>query len=363
MKMDVELSIKKRLGLEIERRIYQNLTAEHPLRQLFWESTLRCNLHCRHCGSDCKTSACQPDMPREDFLRVLDSIAKRTDPHRVFVVVTGGEPLMRADIADCGREIYRRGFPWGMVTNGLFLSERKFNDLLSAGIHTMTVSLDGLKENHNWMRGHTNSFDRVSEALSMMHESPLLDYDVVICVTERNYEELPRIRDFLIEKGVKKWRLFTVFPVGRAASDPRMQLVNAHFRGLLDFIKATRSKGLIHASYGCEGFLGNYESEVRDRFFFCRAGITVGSVLVDGSISSCPSIRADYHQGNIYADDFMDVWEKRFLPYRNRDWMRCDECADCKYFRYCHGNGMHLRDGNGKLLTCHLHRLENAKIS
>lgn len=83
-----------------------------------------------------------------------------------------------------------------------------------------------------------------------------------------------------------------------------------------------------------------------------------GSVMADGSIGACTSIRADYSQGNIYRDDFMEVWEQRFQPYRNREWMRRDECAQCRHFRYCRGNGMHLRDGEGRLLFCHLHRLQ-----
>ena len=73
---------------------------------------------------------------------------------------------------------------------------------------------------------------------------------------------------------------------------------------VLDFIRDTRKEGIIRASYGCEGFLGNYEGEVRNTPFFCSAGISVGSVLIDGSISACSSIRSNYHQGNIYQDDF-----------------------------------------------------------
>ena len=126
----------------------------------------------------------------------------------------------------------------------------------------------------------------------------------------------------------------------------------------MEFIRKTRKEGRIGVSYGCEGFLGNYEGEVRAHFFACRAGVTIGSVLADGSISACTSIRADYHQGNIYEDDFMEVWENKFHPYRNREWTRTGECADCKYFRYCKGNGMHLRDENGELYFCHLKRLK-----
>lgn len=101
---------------------------------------------------------------------------------------------------------------------------------------------------------------------------------------------------------------------------------------------------------------------MRNRFFSCHAGVTVGSVMADGTIAACASIRSDYGQGNIYrGDDFMDVWESKYHPYRNREWMRKGECADCKYFKYCHGNGMHLRDENGNLLFCHLKRLQEAE--
>lgn len=33
------------------------------------------------------------------------------------------------------------------------------------------------------------------------------------------------------------------------------------------------------------------------------------------------------------------------------------ECADCKMWRYCEGNGMHLRDSDGNLLRCNYHEL------
>ena len=112
------LTLRHRLGLEIARKLRQEQIKEHPLRQLFWECTLRCNLHCRHCGSDCKKEAGFADMPLQDFLRVLDQVAERTDPHKVFVILTGGEPLVREDLEVCGRAIYDRGFPWGLVGLG-----------------------------------------------------------------------------------------------------------------------------------------------------------------------------------------------------------------------------------------------------
>lgn len=352
------IPLRKRLALNISKKLQDSVIADHPLRQLFWECTLRCNLACRHCGSDCRVQAAQQDMPMEDFCRVLDRISTAYDPHGVMVIVTGGEPLMRADLERCGRAFYDREFPWGMVSNGMALTERRYEALLASGLHAMTISLDGLEADHDWMRGRQGSFKRASEAIGMVARSGEIAFDVVTCVGRRNLGSLGEIKEHLIRLGVPAWRLFTIFPAGRAASDPDLQLDGAGLRTLMAFIRDTRREGRIHCEYGCEGFLGPWEGEVRDRFFLCNAGVTVAGILADGAISACPSIRADYHQGNIYRDDFLEVWQRGYLPYRDRRWMKTGVCADCRYFRWCRGNGMHLRDADGRLLACRLREME-----
>lgn len=352
------LDLRHYLALSLNARLADKAVKAHVLREIFWESTLRCNLNCRHCGSDCKLQPGQKDMPLADFLQVLDRVkAAGMDSHHIMIVVSGGEPLMRQDLEQCGRAFYEREFPWGMVTNGFALTPERFSRLLAAGMRAMTISLDGLEADHDWMRGVPGSFRRAEQAIRMACTVPDLAFDVVTCVNKRNYPHLQEIKEFLIGCGLKQWRLFTVFPAGRAADDPELQLDRDEFRGLMEFIKATRKEGRIKASYGCEGFLGNYEGDVRDNFYFCNAGVSVAGVLSDGSISACTSIRANYHQGNIYKDDFVEVWEKGFLPYRKRDWMKKDDCATCKYWKFCKGNGMHLRDDNGRLITCHYQRI------
>lgn len=353
----MSLTIRKRLALEIARKIRNNRKELHLLKQLFWECTQRCNLHCKHCGSDCKRTSEIKDMPADDFLRVIDTITPHVNPHEVNIVITGGEPLMREDLEQVGLALYRRGYPWGMVSNGLYLTAARLQSLMAAGLHAITISLDGLPKDHNWLRGHPESYSKAMEAIKMLVHERELTWDVVTCVNRRNYPYLDELKTSLYSIGVRHWRLFTIFPVGRAAENPDFQLTDEEFTGVMEFIKRLRNEKKMHVNYGCEGFLGNFEGEVRDNFFSCNAGISVGSILADGSISSCPSIRSNFHQGNIYQDDFMDVWEHRFQPFRNREWMKKDACADCDFFRYCEGNGMHLRDDEGDLMFCHLKRL------
>lgn len=349
--------------LEKTREQVERLRREHPLRDLFWECTLRCNMSCRHCGSDCLKESQIPDMPFADFLPVLDEVAAHCDPAQVMVQTVGGEPLVRPDLMDCGRAITERGFMWGLVTNGLILDRSVAREMAQAGITSLSIDVDGMREEHNWLRNSSASFDAALRAIEAVQTIPDLTWDVITCVNGRNLPRLEEIKNLLIEAGVTRWRCFTIDPMGRAARDPGLLLTDEQFRELLNFIVTTRCEGKINMSYACDGYLGAYEGLVRDYFFYCQAGLTVASIRADGAISGCLSIRSDYSQGNIYRDSFWDVWENRFEQFRDHEWMRRGACRDCEAFRYCQGDGFHLRDGNGDLMmTCHYKQLKNIKL-
>jgi radical SAM enzyme (rSAM/lipoprotein system) len=357
------IPLKTRLGLELFRLYRGVQTRLHELTYLFWECTLRCNLNCRHCGSDCQKSSATPDMPLTDFLPVLEQIARHQNPNKTMIAVTGGEPLLRTDLEACGRAFYRLGFPWGIVTNGYCLTPGRLQSLTDAGLRSLTISLDGMAASHDWLRGAQGCFERTVAAISRCSQADGLVFDVVTCVNQRNLTELERLKTLLTGMGVKRWRLFTIFPKGRAAGEEQLRFSGEDLRRLMDFIAACRAEGRIEASYGCEGFLGSYEGRVRDGFFFCKAGVNVASVLVDGGISACPSLRGDYVQGNIYRDDFLACWENRFEVMRNRSWTRTGNCANCKVYRWCQGNGLHLRDEKSAgLLHCHHEMLSHQPV-
>ena len=357
-----KLSFKKRIALNLFKKYKENESKIHSLNYILWECTLRCNLNCLHCGSDCKKDSSIKDMPAADFLNAIDQINGIVNPNKTMIVLTGGEPLVRKDIEKIGIELYKRGFPWGIVTNGMLLNEKKLQSLINSGIRSITISLDGLEESHNWLRGNKNSYKNAINAIQLLPKTKDLKYDVVTCVNQKSYKELSQIRDLLINIGIKEWRVFTIFPIGRAKLDNLLQLRSNEFKGLFDFIKQTRHEKKIKINYGCEGFLGSYEGEVRDNFFFCRAGINIASILADGSISACPNLRENFIQGNIYQDNFSDVWQNKYEKFRDRSWTKTGICSNCEFYKYCEGNGMHLRDEKtGELLFCHLHRIEEGE--
>lgn len=203
------------------------------------------------------------------------------------------------------------------------------------------------------MRGNNNSFDSVLNAIDIIISSQSnLTWDVITCINKRNLHQLPEMMNLLINHHVKRWKIFTVFPIGRALDYPEMELNEEELRELLDFIAVARKKNIMKISFGCEGFLGPYEYEVRDHQHFCAAGINVASILHDGSISGCLCIRSNHKQGNIYTDSFVDVWDNKFIKYRDAAWKKTGACTDCEVWRWCKGDGMHLRDDNGNIPQC-----------
>ena len=273
----------------------------------------------------------------------------------------GGEPLLRKDLAECGKELRKNGFRWGIVTNGYAYDEAMHSKLISAGMGSITVSLDGLDENHNWLRNNSKSFKHAVKALELIVSYPRLNYDVVTCVHQRNFSELAIFKEFLISKNIKKWRIFTIAPIGRAAENPEMLLNNEQMRQLMDFIAQTRQHDKrIDLYFSCESYVGDYERKVRDSYFFCRAGINIGSVLIDGSISACPNIDRSFVQGNIYKNNLLDVWENRFDVMRNRNWGKTGICKNCKDFKHCNGGAMHLwNEKQDCIMTCVAEKLKS----
>ncbi len=347
-----------------------NETKVHELNYLFWECTTRCNLRCRHCGSDCMAASADADMPLSDFLQALDTIPAKERPPEFTVVLTGGEPLLRPDIAEVGRAIRARGCRWSMVSNGWFYDEAMHRKLVAAGMGALTISLDGLEEQHDWMRGRAGSFGRAVRAVAIAAAEPRINFDVVSCINRRNIGALEAIYDRLASLGVKQWRIFTVIPIGRAKDDPEMHLSDAEFVQLMEFIRKKRAAAAavkagprpMNVTFSCEGYLGPYERKVRRNPFFCRAGITIASVLIDGRICGCPNIDRDvFSQGNIYQDRLWDVWQTRFQPFRRREWTRRGRCAECACWRDCQGNGMHNWHGDcAEVINCHYQKICNS---
>jgi len=341
-------------------RVYRTLENDaHELLYLFLEVTRKCNLSCLHCGSDCKAANDTPELTLESWFRIIDYFTHNYSPELMFVI-TGGEPLVCEGLEEIGRRISRAGRRWGMVTNGLLLSRDKLNRLTDAGLSSITVSLDGSRKAHDTLRNKNGAYDKALGALDAIAGSGIRLRDVVTCVYPGNIGELDEIAETLISKKVPAWRLFRIFPNGRARNNPMLRLDFAETRKMLRWIAEMRpvyrERGL-SLGYSCEGYLPmELDAQVRDSLFFCRAGVNIASILCDGTITGCTNNAPMFYEGNILECDFAALWENGFSRFRQRDWMRAGRCAECNEFRDCQGGSIHLwHDETRGSEFCYIH--------
>jgi radical SAM protein with 4Fe4S-binding SPASM domain len=331
--------------------LYKRLqVADHQLLYLFLEITRTCNLRCLHCGSDCTSKDDTPTLTRESWLSLIDYVCSQF-PKTLTFVITGGEPLTCPFLIDLGRRIMSKGMTWGIVTNGMLLDRKMMDSLKGAGVGSMTISLDGGRESHNWLRNSLHAYDRAIQAIEIAAASQTLYTDVVTCVYPKNLEELTFLAETLIDRGVRYWRLFRVFPRGRAAHNPHLLLDREKSTRLWEWIFENRPKyrnqGL-EINYSCEGwFPFAMDRKLRREPFFCRAGVSIASILCDGTITGCPNNDPAFFEGNVARVDFAEKWRNGFEKFRHRAWMREGQCAHCENFAHCGGGSIQLWNGDG----------------
>ena len=351
-------------GLERFVASKAGLCDEHPLRYLFWESTLRCNLSCRHCGSDClrDDSTRDRELSPESIKRELAAIAGVYDPRAITLAIIGGEPLVRSDIEEVGRFAASLGYAWGITTNAMLLDAPRLALLKAAGLSTVSVSLDGVEAAHDGLRRSKGAFQRVCGALERLVADPFYAaFDVICCVSTLNIDSLGPFVDLLAALGVPQVRFTPVFSRGRAGRDGGLMLSGEQYRRLLTFVAdARRIRRDIAVTLSEEGYWGpNWECRVRDELHYCGSGTVIGTILHDGRVTGCPSVSRRFDEGSILDTPFVELWNNRFAQFRHgRRAAAPESCNDCEHWDLCEGGGFHLFEPEApSAVNCGLRRI------
>lgn len=322
------------------------------LRWLFFEITSRCNLNCKHCGSNCSSKG--------DFLTVKDieDTLQTVTSENPMICLTGGEPLMHPDFFEMANRVNSMGFSWGMTTNGTLIDEQNALDLKRAGMATVSVSLDGMETSHDLLRQQKGAWRAAVRGLEALKKAGF-EPQVTTVLHRDNFNELELLYSFLCEIGITDWRPINVEPIGRACESGDFLLLPEQLARLLSFIRSKRfdSSCNMNVSFGCSHYLGvDMERMVRDHYFLCGAGILTASVRSNGDICACLDIvnRPELVQGNIKNDNFMDVWKNKFHAFRRDRTADSTKCESCPERFVCGGDSAHTWDyENNKPLLCY----------
>ncbi len=205
-----------------------SITDPNPIRSLhldakdrpfivIWEVTRACALVCAHCRADAVHQRSPLELSTDEGKALLDDLAAYGAP-RPIVVLTGGDPFERPDLA----ELVAHGSALGLsmalspsVTPRL--TREVLEDLRSAGARAVSLSLDGATAaTHDGFRGVEGVFDSTLRAAAWVHDAGLR-LQMNSTVTADNIEELPAMLEQVVGLGAGLWSVFFLVPTGRGS--------------------------------------------------------------------------------------------------------------------------------------------------
>ena len=155
--------------------------------------TYRCNARCNMCD-------CFKDPTRPDEEITLEDIRKL--PEMAFTNITGGEPFIRQDIPEIVRELYKKSDRIVISTNGYFTDRiiALCKEFPKVGIR---ISIEGLQETNDAIRGIPNGFERGYTTLKTLVEMGHPDVGFGMTVQDMNCEDLVPLYNISNEMGME----------------------------------------------------------------------------------------------------------------------------------------------------------------
>lgn len=323
-----------------DREDYERFTPVHVV----WELTLACNLKCSHCGS--RAGRRRPDeLTSSEALDVVDQLARLGTRE---LTIIGGEAYLRRDWTDIVAAASGHAMFVGMQTGARALTERRLQAAAAAGLQGLGVSLDGLPELHDRLRGVRGSFDH--GILTLERAKGLgLSTSVNTQIGPETIADLPELLQRVVETGIGQWQVQLTVAMGNAVDNPELILQPYQLLELMpllaDLYREARRHGVLLIPGNNVGYFGPYESlwrtSVNDQPHWsgCGAGQTVIGLEADGTVKGCPSLpTVGYAGGKIRDLSLEQIWasarESEALRPSPELW---GFCRSCYYADVCRG--------------------------
>jgi radical SAM protein with 4Fe4S-binding SPASM domain len=195
---------------------------EFTPRLIFWEVTKGCNLRCIHCRATATELMSPNDLPTGKALNIISQIADFGNP---ILVLSGGEPLYRADIFELAEYATSRGLRVALATNGTLVTKEVAGKIKKAGIKRVSISLDGSDAaTHDSFRGIPGAFDAAVYGMRNLQEVGV-SVQINTTIAKHNAHQLPAVLDLARNLGADALHTFLLVPVGCGVDIAAEQMV------------------------------------------------------------------------------------------------------------------------------------------
>ncbi|MFN3551059.1 MAG: radical SAM protein [Endomicrobiia bacterium] len=283
-----------------------------PLYTLI-ELTYRCNFLCKHCYI--QKNYCEEKFPELTSKEIVSLIEEIYSLGGMYLIFTGGEPLLRKDIFDLIKFAKKLNFFVILFTNGSFLDEFVVEKLKVCGVDKIEISLYGDKKYHQVFVGKKNVYDKIIKAIRLLKKNNI-SVSIKSVITKQNFIQRKFLELLAKSIGVEYKFDFVITPKNNGDfSTTELMLDEKRIYLLLKEYNYKKEK---------VDFLSNVT---------CSAGINIVGINPYGDVFPC--IQFPYKLGNIKEKKFKDIWENNNFRERFAQIKYYKECRGCELLFWC----------------------------
>jgi radical SAM protein with 4Fe4S-binding SPASM domain len=239
----------------LQRKVALNPSPTPSLRYLELQMTDRCNLQCRHCYIG---EGSHQDLSKKQIQRVLEEFQ---EIQGLRLLISGGEPLLHPHFWEINDILRNYAFRSVLLSNGTLITEEVAKKLC---VHEVQVSLDGMKEGHESLRGK-GTFEKTMAAIDHLQEANIR-VSVATMIHHRNLSEFDQLASLLQSKHIEEWNVDVPCLEGRLKTNQDFWVVPSEAGRLLEY-----------------GFGGGFHGATKN--FTCGAHLC--AIIPNGTVCKC----------------------------------------------------------------------------
>ena len=332
--------------LNITRDKFKKMVKEAKPLLCWFSLTEECDLHCKFCFAD-SGEPLEDELTTQEAYRLLDNIAEAGTRAIVF---GGGEPTLRDDLLDIASYASRQKDMFvALNTHGQSLNKKYVKALARAGFSQVKVSVDGLKESHDWNRG-SGTFEKCIRALKNCVEEGIPSVILKATISQLNYEEVPQLIKLGTDLGVEVG-MVQILPIGRGKASKDLMLTREQTREWQRHLfKQQDIYGISKVQFEdryqiCEDEYTltvaanpNISGTFYDTPVGCITGIWQYCINASGKVVVGDIITPELEIGDLRRERLSEIWRNSELAnlLRDRDKLK-GKCGRCELRFVCGG--------------------------
>lgn len=288
-----------------------------------------CNFRCVYCFEHFKRGSMSKEIQDGVFNFVRKKLENKDKPYnRLHVNWFGGEPLYALDVLEnLGGKFQSLTKELGVdyhssiTTNGYLLNKEVFSKLINLSVRYYTITLDGLKHNHDVTRVHREGFGTFDTIIENMKEMRGTSYEFTVQMrsnySPKSYENLDEFLNFIKREFGKDKRFDNIdvrpiFDQGGFNEGNFDECVSAHLRNKFKGLNKARDYGLFNRSLKmyiqpggiiCNASKPNYWLFGSDgKIMRCNVELDTHDRNVVGRITNEGSAEIDYDKLSMWLD-------------------------------------------------------------